>query len=245
MNVPGLLSLPALDDHPGAALLLVGGTTAQEAALVGAGFHVSQHHLDTGPLAESPGLPFTPPVVTWPFADATFDVVLLLDQLAFTVQEEEALAEAARVLRPGGTLVLRVPAAGKLAWLDGFNAYRYVQETSGRGKRLPAVAGVGWRRHYPREDVLRLLRPYFRVRELRASGIGLADATRLGLNLFWRWGLRSEAHDAAIHRIAAMVAEREDTWFLGRQGYSLVVVAERLAPADAICRAAYSASSTA
>jgi SAM-dependent methyltransferase len=213
-------------------ILLIGGSVAQETALSAAGFHVNRHQLDTGPLAESPGVSFTLPLVTWPFSDATFDVVLLLDQLAFTVQEEEALAEAARVLRPGGMLVLRVPADGKLAWLDGFNAYRYVQETSGRGKRLPEMAGVGWRRHYPREDVLRLLRPYFQVRELRTSGIGLTDATRLGLNLFWRWGLRSEAHDAAIHRIAALVAEREDRWSLGRQGYSLVVVAERLSPEE-------------
>lgn len=235
MNVPGLLPLPALDDRPGAALLLVGGTTAQEAALSTASFRVDRHQLDPGPLAESPGVPFMPPVVTWPFADATYDVVLLLDQLAFTVLEEEALAEAARVLRPGGTLVLRAPAAGKLAWLDGFNAYRYVQETSGRGKRLPEMAGVGWRRHYPREDLLRLLRPFFQVRELHTSGIGLADATRLALNLFWRWGLRSEAHDAVIHRISALVAEREDSWSLGHQGYSLVVVAERLSP-DALHR---------
>lgn len=230
MNIPGLLSLPVLAGHRGATLLLVGGESSQEAALTASGFQVARHQLDTGPLAENPGVPFTPPVVTWPFADTSFDVVLLLDQLAFTVQEEEALAEAARVLRPGGTLMLRLPAAGKLAWLDGFNGYRYVQETSGRGKRLPAVAGVGWRRHYPREDLLHLLRPCFHVREIRTSGIGLAEATCLGLNLFWRWALRSETHDAAIQRISGLVAEREETWPLGSQGYSLVVVAERLSP---------------
>jgi SAM-dependent methyltransferase len=230
MNIPGLLSLPALANPRGATLLLIGGESAQATALIAAGCEVARHHLDTGPLAESPGVPFTAPVVTWPFDDASFDVVLLLDQLAFTVREEEALAEAARVLRPGGTLVLRVPADGKLTWLDGFNGYRYVQETSGRGKRLPMVSGVGWRRHYPVADVLRLLRPHFRVNDLRTSGIGLAEATRLGLNLFWRWGLRSETHDAAIHRTSAVVAEREEQWSVGRQGYSLVVVAERLSP---------------
>ena len=230
MNIPGLLSLPALLADRDASLLLIGGEDTQAEAFAAAGFQVARHHLDTGPLAENPGVPFTPPVVTWPFADATCDVVLLLDQLAFTVQEEEALAEAARVLRPGGTLVLRVPAAGKLAWLDGFNGYRYVQETSGRGKRLPMMAGVGWRRHYPREDLLRMLRPHFQVREMRTSGIGLADATRLGLNLFWRWGLRSEDHDAAIQRISGRVAAREETWSFGSLGYSLVVVAERLSP---------------
>jgi SAM-dependent methyltransferase len=181
-----------------------------------------------GPLAQLAGIPFTPPVVEWPFPDAGFDGVVLLDQLALTVKEEEALAEAARVLRPGGLLLLRVPAEGRLAWLDGFNAYRYVQETSRRGKRHPAVAGVGYRRHYPRADLNALLRPHFRVMRISPTGIGLEDAVRLAGNLYWRWLHRDERHDADTERRAAAAARRESGWsFLGR-GYGLIVLAERL-----------------
>ena len=227
MIVPGLPLSEHLPQSPGTAALLLGGGEPEAAALRRSGFRVDRHALDTGPLAERAGVPFTPPVVEWPFPDEAFDLVLLLDELAVTVREEEALAEAARVLRPGGALVLRVPATGRLAWLDGFNAYRYLQETTNRGERLRDVAGVGWRRHYPRDDLRALLQPHFRVREMRASGIGLADAARLGLLLFWRWALASDRGDAAIRRIPAWLARREGRWSLAGRGYSLVVIAER------------------
>lgn len=228
MHVPGLLPLDELAPNAGDAILLLGGDDAQATALAQAGFRVARHTLDMGPLAQVAGVPFTPPMVEWPFPDSAFDIVLLLDQLALTVREEEALAEAARVLRPGGLLVLRVPADGRMAWLDGFNAYRYVQETTRRGKRLPDVAGVGWRRHYPRGDLRALLCPHFAIREMRQSGVGLTDAARLGMTLFWRWGLRSDRHDGAIRNATARLARAEGSWSLAGRGYSLVVVAERV-----------------
>lgn len=228
MNVPGLLPLKDLSPSAGTRALLLGGDDRQVEALAQAGFRVDRHELDMGPLAQVAGVPLTPPVVVWPFRGHSYDIVLLLDQLALTVREEEALAEAARVLRPGGLLLLRVPAEGRLAWLDGFNAYRYVQETTGRGERLPEIAGVGWRRHYPREDLRQLLRPHFVVREMRQSGIGLTDAARLGLNLYWRWGLRSRSGNETIGRVADALTRLEGGWSVAGHGYSLVVVAERL-----------------
>lgn len=188
---------------------------------------VTRHALDMGPLAQLAGVPFTPPVVEWPFPDASFDAVVLLDQLALTVKEEEALAEAARVLRPGGKLLLRVPATGRLAWLDGFNVYRYLQETSRRGKRHPAVAGVGWRRHYPRPDLVALLQPHFRVVRMAPTGVGLEDSVRLMGNLYWRWLRRDGSHDAETERRAAAAARLERGWSVLGRGYGLVVLAER------------------
>lgn len=226
MSVPGL----PLAEHlpPGGALLLLGGDDAVAGDLRRMGFVVTRHALDMGPLAERAGVPFTPPVVEWPFPDASFDAVVLLDQLALTVKEEEALAEAARVLRPGGRLLLRVPATGRLAWLDGFNAYRYLQETSRRGKRHPAVAGVGWRRHYPRPDLCALLQTHFRVVKIAPTGVGLEDVVRLAGNLYWRWLRRDERHDEEMERWAAAAARRESSWsFLGH-GYGVMALAERL-----------------
>jgi SAM-dependent methyltransferase len=210
------------------AILLLGGTRGLARQLRRAGYRVDRHALDTGPLVELAGVPFTPPVVAWPFPTASYDAVILLDELALTVREEEALAEAARVLRPGGILLLRVPASGRLAWLDGYNAYRYVREITGRGRLLPEVKGVGWRRHYSREDLDGLLRPHFRVRAMRASGIGLSDAARLGLLLVWRWLLRTERADAAIRAIPALLARLEGRLSPAGRGYWLVVAAERL-----------------
>ena len=212
---------------PGGVVLLLGGDDTMAEELRRAGFTLTRHALDMGPLAQLAGIPFTPPVVEWPFPEASFDAVVLLDQLALTVKEEEALAEAARVLRPGGTLLLRVPATGRLAWLDGFNVYRYLQETSRRGKRHPAVAGVGWRRHYPRPDLVALLQPHFRVVRMAPTGVGLEDSVRLMGNLYWRWLRRDGSHDAETERRAAAAARLERGWSVLGRGYGLVVLAER------------------
>jgi SAM-dependent methyltransferase len=46
-----------------------------------------------------------------PFADASFDTVMLLDVLEHVAEPEAALREAARVLAPGGRLLLTIPFA--------------------------------------------------------------------------------------------------------------------------------------
>jgi SAM-dependent methyltransferase len=227
-GLPLVEHLPTLD---GAAIVLLGGDDTLARALRRAGYRVDRHALDTGPLVP-PGQRYTstfvPPVVAWPHSDASFDAVILLDELALTVLEEEALAEAARVLRPGGVLLLRVPAAGRLAWLDGYNAFRYIQEVTHRGHRLPESAGIGWRRHYRREEVRKLLQPHFRVRAMRASGIGLSDSARLALSVFWRWALQSGRGDAAIRCIPQWLARLEGRLAPTGRGYWLVAAAERM-----------------
>jgi SAM-dependent methyltransferase len=224
-----VLGLPLSENlpPPAAAVLLLGGDAAMAATLARAGYRVDQHALDKGPVAERPGIPFQPPVIAWPFADASFDAVILLDELAFTVREEEAIAEAARVLRPGGFLLLRVPAKGPLAWLDGYNVYRYVWETTGRGRRLREAAGTGWRRHYGRDDVRLLLRPHFQVRAMAGSGLGLTEIVRLAL-LLWRWALDSHRGEETIGRIAQTVARLDGRWSILGRGYWLITAADRV-----------------
>ena len=229
MRIPGLAlseHLPPPESCP--SVLLLGDDDVIAVAFCRAGYRVARHGLDFGPLAQLAGLPFTLPVVAWPFPDAAFDAVVLLDELALTVREEEALAESARVLRPGGIFLLRVPAAGPLAWLDGYNAYRYAREITKRGRPLPAVRGVGWRRHYRRDDLSGMLCQHFRVREAQAVGIGLAEAARLALNLVWRWGLRSERGNEVTAWASRTVARREARLSVAGRGYWLVVAAERL-----------------
>jgi SAM-dependent methyltransferase len=235
MVMAGLPLAEHLPPPDGSAIVLLGGNEALAESLRRAGYQIDRHALDTRPLAPIPEQrragTFAPPVVAWPHPDAAYDAVILLDELALTVLEEEALAEAARVLRPGGMLLLRVPAAGRLAWLDGYNAFRYIQEITNRGHGLPEAAGVGWRRHYRREDVRKLLQPHFRVHAMRASGIGLSDGARLALSLFWRWALQSQRGDDAIRGIPESVARLEGRVAPAGHGYWLVAAAERL-PAE-------------
>jgi SAM-dependent methyltransferase len=56
-------------------------------------------------------------VLALPFADETFDVVSAFDVLEHCEPEALALAELRRVLRPGGRLLLSVPAY-QWAWTD-------------------------------------------------------------------------------------------------------------------------------
>jgi SAM-dependent methyltransferase len=213
----------------GTRVLLIGGDDVQAQALVRLGYSLDRHQLDMGPLAQLAGIPFTPPVVDWPFARGSFDAVILLDQLAQTVLEEEALAEAARVLRPSGVLLLRVPSQEFLGWLDGFNLYRYARDITGRGAKPAETAGVGWRRHYRRDDVLGLLRPHFRVVTMASAGLGLAEVARAVLMLFWRWALVSRRGERAIRNVPTTLMRVEATWSLAGHGTNLVVAAE-LAP---------------
>jgi SAM-dependent methyltransferase len=214
-------------------VLLIGGDDHQARSLANLGYRVDRHALDTGPLVQLAGIPFTPPVVDWPFAERSFEAVILLDQLAYTVLEEEALAEAARVLRPGGVLLLRVPSRTFMGWLDGFNLYRYARDITGRGAKPPETAGVGWRRHYTRDDVRGLLRPHFRVLTMTSAGLGLAELVRALLLLCWRWALRSPRGEGAIQHIPATLMRLEGTWSLAGHGTALMTAAERSAtPVD-------------
>jgi SAM-dependent methyltransferase len=56
-------------------------------------------------------------VSSLPFADESFDAVVSIDVLCHAgVDEQQAIAEAARVLKPGGRLLVQVPA---FDWLRG------------------------------------------------------------------------------------------------------------------------------
>jgi SAM-dependent methyltransferase len=57
-----------------------------------------------------------------PFAGASFASVSLLDVLEHVADEAATLSEASRVLRPGGTLAVSVPAQHAFSWLDPDNA---------------------------------------------------------------------------------------------------------------------------
>jgi SAM-dependent methyltransferase len=86
------------------------------------------------------------PVEELPFPDATFDVVTCLDVVEHTPDDRATLAELGRVTRPGGLLLVTVPAYQALwSWHDEVNLHfrRYDRWS------LRAAAGeAGW-------DVLR------------------------------------------------------------------------------------------
>ncbi|MDP9365495.1 MAG: hypothetical protein M3Q10_14940, partial [Chloroflexota bacterium] len=137
-------------------------------------------------------------------------------------------AEAARVLRPGGTPLVRVPRAGRLAWLDPYNAARYLGNATRRGAKPPETRGIGWCRHYARRDLDDLLGGRFRVRAVTTEGVGLAEGVRLALALLFRWLLPREDLYRRTSALPSALARAEGRVPTGRSGYHLIVVAERL-----------------
>lgn len=208
-------------------LLAVGAPTYLCRVWQRAGWQVARHQLDLGPAADLVGRPFTPPVKSWPQADASADVIVLYDQLAHVVDDEAAIAEAARVLTPGGRLVIRVPLAGPLAWLDAYNVYRYLRDFTKRGQGLYETRGLGWRRHYARHDLEEMLGEQFRVKASATEGVGLTDVGRLVLLVVVRWLLLSPGGYDRAKPLTIVVNRLESRLSLGPLGYHLVLAAER------------------
>ena len=101
-----------------------------------------------------------------PFPDGSFDAVVSIDVLCHSgVEERQAVDEAARVLRPGGLLLVQVPAFDFLR--GGHDAAVWTKRRYRRGEvaRLLSEAGLAVRHAayrnallFPAAAVLRLLR---------------------------------------------------------------------------------------
>jgi SAM-dependent methyltransferase/UDP-N-acetylglucosamine transferase subunit ALG13 len=144
----------------------------------------------------------TPPVLAadpggrLPFADGSVDSVSLLDVLEHVADEEGTLDEIARVLRPGGLLVLTVPAQHAFSVLDPDNvkfrlprlhrwvysrrfgpaAYQERFVDGSNGLRGDLAWNRDWHTNYRAADLLGQLDRH-----------GLTPVWREGANLFWRW----------------------------------------------------------
>lgn len=89
-------------------------------------------------------LPANASVYSLPYADATFDAVILSEVLEHVERDVEALAELRRVLKPGGVLLITVPHADYPFWWDPINKTleRLFKTHIGRGP----LAGI-WANH--------------------------------------------------------------------------------------------------
>jgi SAM-dependent methyltransferase len=81
-------------------------------------------------------------VTDLPFADATFDLVTCLDVVEHTPDDRRTLSELRRVTRPGGTLLLTVP-AHPLLWSAHDEANLHYRRYT-RGSLIDAAVDADW-----------------------------------------------------------------------------------------------------
>jgi len=173
-----------------------------------------------------------------PFPDGMFDCVCMLDVLEHVPDERLALDEIARIIKPGGRLVLSVPHAGPMAWLDPGNLkfrfprihrafYRYVRRDRQGYKRRFEDAANGlfgdfspreqmWHRHYSEQDLSALLNPKF---------VGI-DVQRFGL-FPPIWNLLMTSYSSVRRRPSLMLnglLRLDVALNLGRYAYNIIVV---------------------
>ncbi|WP_432477316.1 class I SAM-dependent methyltransferase [Nocardioides sp. GXQ0305] len=173
----------ALADHVGSPsrVLDVGSADGPSVTWMrGDHHHVS---VDLDPRGLRPGQGVRASALTLPFRDASFDVVAAFDVVEHCDPEAQALAELRRVLRPGGRLLLSVPAY-EWAWTDhDVRAGHHRRYT--RPRLLAAVRAAGFDVHrcsygfagvFPAFAAERLLR---RVRPSAPTDEGLPQPSPL------------------------------------------------------------------
>lgn len=163
-----------------------------------------------------------------PYPNGYFDGILLLDVLEHVPDERAVVEEVARLLRPGGKLVLSVPNRGALAALDSLNVYRRL---FGDAAPFP-TDDPSWprspvHRHYSRTELDRVLGPRFRVLDWQYTGLGIAEPVNLFLLITLRRILRLSGLYNLAQYLYFAVYLLEDLVRFDAHGYHLMAMYER------------------
>ena len=163
-----------------------------------------------------------------PWPDAHFDAAVCLDVLEHAADPAAAVAELARVVRPGGTLVASVPHRGLLAAADSLNLYARLRPRAGSPTDDPSWAGSPHHRHFSAAELRDLLSPGFDVDAVQRTGLGVAELLNLPLLLATRGvSPRLRGVYAVLQYLYFGVYVLEDTVPLGAAGYHLMCRARR------------------
>lgn len=103
-----------------------------------------------------------------PFEDNFFDVIIMSDVLEHVDNEQRALDEMYRILKPGGTFIVSTPHTGLFQWLDpynyGYGLRRFAPALYSLAYRIkhgstpdPGAEGPPKHRHYSLADFRRML----------------------------------------------------------------------------------------
>jgi len=159
-----------------------------------------------------------------PAPDGVADAVTMLDIVEHVDRPEDAIAEARRVIRPGGTLIVTVPHRGLFRRLDALNVYGALLSRRPHWPPLEAATESGGHehRHFAVDDLEQLLAPEFSVDSVARTGLGLAELVYLAV-LLLRGPLRAPGVARRLLPLHLIVYLIEDLVELGPLGYHLAV----------------------
>ena len=170
-----------------------------------------------------------------PFADQSFDAIVMLEVIEHTFSDASALAEVRRVLRPGGVLILSTPHRGLFAWLDPHNFRKGLERRFPRLCALAArrvrfesgqfTANLDHHRHYRLAEIARLLGPEFNLRRVHRGGLLLYPLAAAAISVVGR--LRGETRAL---RPLLRILNWDFRLPFGILSYNLMILAEKRAP---------------
>lgn len=164
-----------------------------------------------------------------PIADGCADVVLLLDVIEHIAEPQRALAEARRVLAPGGTLTISVPHRGATSWLDSVNLYAAVRRRRPSWPELDGMVATedGQHHHFTLAELRALLEPSFAIDRVTRTGLGLQELVNLAI-LTIQIPLRAPRIAKLLTALHLIVYILDDIIPTGKFGYHLAVRARKL-----------------
>lgn len=129
--------------------------------------------------------------------------IIALDVLEHTRDEERWLAALAAVASPGARLRMRVPRQGPLTWLDGLNAYRYLQDVTDHGRAPRETRPIGWHRSYTEPEIIAMVDAAgFRVDQIERTGLNLSEPPRLATLVVGDWILGRRGAERRARAVA-------------------------------------------
>lgn len=158
-----------------------------------------------------------------PVAQGVADAVTMLDIVEHIDRPDLAIAEAHRVLRPGGVLIVSVPHRGLLHHLDALNVYERLRKRRPSWPPLAPAAQSGGHEHhhFTVAELEGLLAPRFTVDRMTRTGIGAQEFVALAIILFER--TRVPILPRLLGALHVLVYFVDDAVPLGRLGYHLTV----------------------